>query len=427
MNWAEIQKKADFLSSAVFISEKNMKAYERFLSYAIIDTQSAEGAESVPSTKKQLELCRLLKKEMEELGLERVYMSDTGYVYGFLPASEGMESEPVMGLIAHVDTAPDFSGHDVRTLIHQGYNGRDISLGFSGLVLSPSQFPDLKDCLGHTLITTDGNSLLGADDKAGIAEIMTACERIVKEGLPHCAIALCFTPDEEIGHGAELLELERLGADFAYTLDGDAVNELSYETFNAASAKISVKGVNVHPGSAKDIMVNAALVAMEINSMLPENEIPAETENYEGFFHLTDMQGTVEKAELKYIIRDHDAAKFMRRCQLLSGAVELMNYKYGEDTASIEITAQYRNMAEILADKMEIVEKARDAIKKAGMEPELRPIRGGTDGAQLSFRGLPCPNLGTGGFGFHGPYEHITVENMEKAVEVILNLAACGK
>ena len=404
-----------------------MKAYERLLEYVRFDTQSAEDAVTVPSTKKQLELCYALKEEMEELGMERVYMSDTGYVYGFIPASEGYEQEPVMGLIAHVDTAPDFSGRDVRARIHQGYNGSDIKLGFSGLVLSASDFPDLKDCLGHTLITTDGTTLLGADDKAGIAEILTACERIIKRKLPHCAISVCFTPDEEIGHGAELLDMERLMADFAFTLDGDAVNELSYETFNAASAKLTIKGVNVHPGSAKGIMINASLVAMEINSMLPEDELPSETEGYEGFFHLMEMHGNVEKAEMKYIIRDHDANKLMRRCQLLTGAAELMNYKYAEDTVSIEIESQYRNMAEVLRDRMEIVEKASAAIEKAGMKPVLRPIRGGTDGAQLSFRGLPCPNLGTGGFGFHGPYEHITAENMEKAVEVILNLAACGR
>ena len=404
-----------------------MRAYERFIKYAVIDTQSCEGAQSVPSTEKQFKLAELLKKELEALGLERVQMTDNAYVYAFLPASEGMENEPTIGLIAHLDTATDFSGSDVRPLIHEGYNGRDINLGFSGLVLSASQFPDLKACLGHKLITTDGTTLLGADDKAGIAEIVTACERIINEKLPHCALALCFTPDEEIGHGAELLDLELLGADYAYTLDGDAVNELSYETFNAASAKLEIKGVNVHPGSAKDIMVNACLVAMEINSMLPEEEIPAETEGYEGFFHLTGMSGNVEKAKMEYIIRDHNANNLVRRCQLLKGAAELMNYKYGDDTVTISIESQYRNMAEILEDKMEIVEKAKAAIEKAGLKPVLRPIRGGTDGSQLSFRGLPCPNLGTGGFGFHGPYEHISAENMDKAVEIVINLAACGR
>ena len=404
-----------------------MRAYERFMKYALIDTQSCEGAATVPSTEKQFTLAELLVKELKELGLERVEMTEHAYVYAHLPASEGMENEPCMGLIAHLDTATDFSGANVRPLIHEGYNGRDISLGFSGLVLSPSQFPDLKNALGHKLITTDGNSLLGADDKAGIAEIITAMERIINEKLPHCAISICFTPDEEIGHGAELLDMERMMADFAFTLDGDAVNELSYETFNAASAKLHIKGVNVHPGSAKNIMVNACLVAMEINSMLPEEEIPAETEGYEGFFHLLEMQGSVEQAELKYIIRDHDANALMRRCQLIKGAAELMNYKYGDDTVEIEIEGQYRNMAEILADRMEIVEKAKAAIRKAGLEPVLRPIRGGTDGAQLSFRGLPCPNLGTGGFAFHGPYEHITAEDMDKAVEIVLNLAACGR
>jgi len=404
-----------------------MRAYERFIKYVVIDTQSCEEAKNVPSTEKQFKLAELLKKELEALGLERVQMTDNAYVYAFLPASEGMENEPTIGLIAHLDTATDFSGSDVRPLIHEGYNGRDINLGFSGLVLSASQFPDLKACLGHKLITTDGTTLLGADDKAGIAEIVTACERIINEKLPHCALALCFTPDEEIGHGAELLDLELLGADYAYTLDGDAVNELSYETFNAASAKLEIKGVNVHPGSAKDIMVNACLVAMEINSMLPEEEIPAETEGYEGFFHLTGMSGNVEKAKMEYIIRDHNANNLVRRCQLIKGAAELMNYKYGDDTVTIQIESQYRNMAEVLEDRMEIVEKAKAAIEKAGLKPVLRPIRGGTDGSQLSFRGLPCPNLGTGGFGFHGPYEHISAENMDKAVEIIINLAACGR
>ncbi len=404
-----------------------MRAYERLLSYVKYDTQSAEDAGKVPSTEKQLRLCAALRDEMEKLGLERVYMSPEGYVYGYLPASEGYEDEPCIGLIAHVDTATDFSGRDVRALIHPGYNGRDIELGFSGLVLSASDFPDLKKCLGHTLITTDGTTLLGADDKAGIAEILTACERIINEKLPHCALSVCFTPDEEVGHGAELLDIERMAADFAFTLDGDAVNELSYETFNAASARIEIKGVNVHPGSARGIMKNAALIAMEINSMLPEEEIPAETEGYEGFFHLMEIEAGVEKAQMKYIIRDHDSGRLMRRCQLLSGAVELMNYKYGEDTAAIELKAQYRNMAEVLSERMEIVERAKAAMIKAGLEPEIRPIRGGTDGAQLSFRGLPCPNLGTGGFGFHGPYEHITAENMDKAVEVVVALAACGR
>ena len=404
-----------------------MRAYERFMKYAVLDTQSHDGASTVPSTEKQFDLAKLLVKELSELGLERVEMTDNAYVYAFLPASEGMENEPTMGLIAHLDTATDFSGANVRPLIHEGYNGRDISLGFSGLVLSPSQFPDLKECLGHKLITTDGTTLLGADDKAGIAEIVTACERIINEKLPHCALALCFTPDEEIGHGAELLDIERLGAEFAYTLDGDAVNELSYETFNAASAKLKIKGVNVHPGSAKDIMVNACLVAMEINAMLPEEEIPAATEGYEGFFHLLNISGNVEKATMEYIIRDHDADMLLRRCTLLKGAAELMNYKYGDDTVELEIEGQYRNMAEILSNRMEIVDKAKAAIEKAGLKPVLRPIRGGTDGAQLSFRGLPCPNLGTGGFAFHGPYEHISAENMDKAVEIVLNLAACGR
>ena len=401
-----------------------MRAYERLLNYAVIDTQSSEDAETTPSTAKQLDLTRLLEREMKEMGMERVYSDDSAYVYGFIPASEGMENKPVIGLIAHIDTAPDFSGTGVKPILHENYDGKALPLGESGLVLSPERFPDLKGCVGCTLITTDGTTLLGADDKAGVAEIMSACERIIKDKLPHCALAVCFAPDEEIGHGAALLDLERFGADFAYTLDGDKVNEINFETFNASAAVFTVKGVNVHPGSAKDIMVNASLVAMEINSMLPPEEVPSKTQDYEGFFHLTDMSGTVEKAELKYIVRDHDAEHFAERCEKLGEIEKAMNEKYGADTVSLVIREQYRNMAEKLSDCMEIVSRAEAAIRSAGLSPVRRPIRGGTDGAQLSFRGLPCPNLGTGGGAFHGPYEHITAEAMDKVVDIILNIAA---
>ena len=262
-----------------------MRAYERLLKYAAVDTQSSEGAQGTPSTPGQLRLCALLAEEMRAIGLQKVYEDGRGYVYGYLPASAGMENEPTIGFIAHVDTAPDFSGTGVKPVLHENYDGGDVTLGTSGLVLSPEKFPDLKDCVGQTLITTDGTTLLGADDKAGVAEIMTACERIVKENLPHCAVAVAFTPDEEIGSGAELLDLERFGADFAYTVDGDEVGEINYETFNAAAASWEIRGVNVHPGSAKGIMINAALVACEINSLLPAEEIPAMTGGYEGFYH----------------------------------------------------------------------------------------------------------------------------------------------
>ena len=375
-----------------------MRAYERLLRYVQINTMS-----------------------MRELGMEEVYRDGRCYVYGKLPASPGYEASPRIGLIAHIDTAPDFSGEKVRPRIVENYQGGDIELG-QGRTITEEKFPDLREHIGQDIIVTDGGSLLGADDKAGIAEILTACERLIKEKLPHCAVSVCFCPDEEIGHGAELLDLQRLGADFAYTLDGDAVEELSWETFNACSAVWEIQGVNVHPGSAKDIMVNASLVAMEINSLLPPEEIPGKTEGYQGFYHLTDMKGNCEKAELKYIIRDHDAEKFQARQELLRRIEKQMREKYGRDSVELNITQQYRNMAEVLRDKKDIVLRAERALKKQGLIPDIRPIRGGTDGSQLSFRGLPCPNLGTGGHGFHGPYEHISTAHMDTMVEVVLNL-----
>ena len=358
---------------------------------------------------------------MKELGMEEVYRDEHCYVYGKLPASPGYEASPRIGLIAHIDTAPDFSGKNVKPRIVKNYQGGNIELG-QGRTITVEKFPDLKEHIGQDIIVTDGSTLLGADDKAGIAEILTACERIIKEKLPHCGVSVCFCPDEEIGHGAELLDLQRLGADFAYTLDGDAVEELSYETFNACSAVWEIQGVNVHPGSAKDIMVNANLVAMEINSLLPSEEIPGETEGYQGFFHLTDMKGSCEKAELKYIIRDHDSEKFRARQELMARIEKQMKEKYGRDSVKLSITQQYRNMAEVLRDKRDIVLRAERALKKQELRPDVRPIRGGTDGSQLSFRGLPCPNLGTGGYGFHGPYEHISTADMDTMVEVVLKL-----
>ncbi len=399
-----------------------MKAYERLIKYVRINTMSDEdNAASTPSTSCQHELAKLLEQEMKELGMEGVYRDEHCYVYGHLPASPGYEESPTIGLIAHIDTAPDFSGKNVKPRIVETYPGGNIELGH-GRTITVEKFPDLKEHIGHDIIVTDGSTLLGADDKAGIAEILTVCERLIRENIPHCAVSVCFCPDEEIGHGAELLDLRRLGADFAYTLDGDAVEELSYETFNACSASWEIQGVNVHPGSAKDIMVNACLVAMEINSLLPLDEIPGKTEGYQGFFHLTDMKGSCEKAELRYIIRDHDAGKFQARQDLMRQIEKQMNGKYGEGTVKLVIKQQYRNMAEVLEDKKDVVLRAGRALKKQGITPDIRPIRGGTDGSQLSFRGLPCPNLGTGGYGFHGPYEHISTEDMDTMVEVMLNL-----
>ena len=399
-----------------------MRAYKRLLRYAAIDTQSSDNAEKTPSTEKQNAFSWLLHFEMQDMGLKEVYTDPCAYTYGFLPASPGREDEPAIALIAHIDTAPDYSGTGVKPLVHFDYDGGDIRLGTSGRVLSPKDFPDLKNCVGKTLITTDGTTLLGADDKAGVAEIMTVCETLLHSDRPHCAVAVCFTPDEEIGHGARLMDFERLGAAFAYTVDGDAVNEINYETFNAASASFLVRGVSVHPGSAKDIMVNASLVAMRINAMLPPDEVPASTEGYEGFFHLTDMRGDVSEAELKYIVRDHDAKRFHERCECLRRIERELNLEYGEGTVTLTLNEQYRNMAEILTDHMQIVRRAERAIRKAGLTPVTSPVRGGTDGAQLSFKGLPCPNLGTGGAAFHGPSEHIAVEDMDKAVEILLNI-----
>ncbi|MDD6089605.1 MAG: peptidase T [Clostridiales bacterium] len=403
-----------------------MRAYERLLKYAAVDTQSSEDAQGTPSTPGQLTLCRILAEEMRSIGLEEVYEDGRGYVYGKLPASAGMEKAPAIGFIAHVDTAPDFSGAGVKPVLHVNYDGGDLPLGDSGLVLSPEKFPDLKDSVGQTLITTDGTTLLGADDKAGVAEIMTACERIISEKLPHCALSVAFTPDEEIGSGAQLLDLARFGADFAYTVDGDEIGEINYETFNAAGAGWEITGVSVHPGSARGIMVNAALVAAEINSMLPAGEIPAETDGYEGFYHLTELNATVERAEMKYIVRDHDAKKFAARLDKLRAVEKHINEKYGEGTAKLTLTEQYLNMEEILSKRMDIVERAKRAVEKLGIAPVIRPIRGGTDGAQLSFLGLPCPNLGTGGSAFHGPFEHITAEHMDQGVEVLLNIVSAG-
>ena len=399
-----------------------MKAYERLLRYAAINTQSRDGAHDTPSTEQQFQLARVLCGEMEAMGLARVYTDAHAYTYGFLPPSKGMEKEPVIGLIAHIDTSPDFSGEHVRPLLHENYDGGELPLGESGRVLSPAQFPDLRGCVGQTLITGDGSTLLGADDKAGAAEILTLCERLIQEDLPHGGLALCFSPDEEIGHGCALLDLERFGADFAYTVDGGAVNTLSYETFNAASAEIEIHGVSVHPGTAKDTMRNALLVAMELNARLPADEIPAKTEGREGFYHLLSLSGGVARADMRYIVRDHDAGSFAHRCETLRQIARDLNEKYGPGTVRLTLREQYRNMAEKIAEHMEIVERAEKAIRAAGLEPEILPVRGGTDGAKLSFRGLLCPNLGTGGAAFHGPYEHITVENMDRAVEILLHI-----
>ena len=396
-----------------------MTALERFLIYVKIHTASSENIERTPTEEREFDLSRVLEKEMKDIGLERVFVDEHAYVYGFLPATPGCEKLPCVGFIAHLDTIPDFSGENVRPQLIENYDGGDVVLGSSGRVLTAEVNPNLPRLKGHTLVTTDGTTVLGADDKAGIAAIMTACERVVAEGRPHGPIAVCFTPDEEVGHGASLLDLERFGADFAYTVDGGELNEINYETFNAASAKWEVRGFNIHPGSAKDRMINASLVAMEINAMLPAGAVPEKTEGYEGFFHLTDMSGTVERAELSYILRDHAAAGLLEKEKLMRLIEKQINEKYGEGTANLTIREQYRNMAEPLHAHMEIVELARKAVRRLGLEPVCVPVRGGTDGSQLSFRGLLCPNLGTGGYACHGPYEHTSAENLDGAARLV--------
>ncbi len=403
-----------------------MTALERFLIYVKIHTASSERDDRTPTEEREFDLSRVLEKEMRDLGMERVFVDEHAYVYGFLPATPGCENRPCVGFIAHLDTIPDFSSENVKPQLVENYDGGPVALGTSGRVLTEEVNPHLGELKGHTLVTTDGTTVLGADDKAGIAAIMTACERILAEGRPHGAIAVCFTPDEEVGHGAALLDLERFGADFAYTVDGGELNEINFETFNAASAKWEIAGFNIHPGSAKDKMINASLVAMEINAMLPAGAVPERTENYEGFFHLTDMSGTVEKAELHYILRDHDANGLAEKEKLMRLIEKQINEKYGPGTAKLTLREQYRNMAEKLASRMEIVELAEAAVRSLGLEPVRVPIRGGTDGSQLSFRGLPCPNIGTGGYACHGPYEHTSAENLDAAarlVEAIVELA----
>lgn len=399
-----------------------MKAYERLVNYAKVYTTSDESSGTVPSTDRQWNLARMLCEELKELGVSDAHISDCGYVYGSLPATAGLEDKKALGFIAHMDTATDFSGENVNPQIHENYDGKDVPLGDSGRVIRVSDFPDLKKLVGQTLITADGTTLLGADDKAGIAEIMTMVETILKEGRPHCKLCIGFNPDEEIGMGAHSFDLKDFGADFAYTIDGSAENEIDYETFNAAAAEFVVRGVNVHTGSAKNIMVNAGLVACEINSLLPACDIPRDTEDREGFYHLCSINGDSQQARSVYLIRDHDRGFFAHRKQTMEHIAKIMNEKYGEGTVTLNIRDQYPNMLEVIEKNMFLIENADKAMIDAGLEPKHTIIRGGTDGANLSFMGLPCPNLGTGGYAFHGPMEHITVEAMDKVVNVLLNL-----
>lgn len=401
-----------------------MKASERLLKYAVIYTGSdEEHAEQTPSTPEQMTLAQVLAEDMRDIGLTDVSVDAHAYVYGFLPATAGREQCPPIGFIAHIDIVNEFGTSEIHPQIIKEYDGGEIALGTSGRTLDTVQFPDLKQAVGKTVITTDGTTVLGADDKAGVAEILTMCERLVQDNLPHGKICVCFTPDEEIGHGAALLDLEKFGASYAYTVDGGAPNEVEWETFYAAAADWSIAGVSVHPGDAKDKMVNAALVAMEMNGMLPPDEIPAKTQGREGFFHLCDMSGDVSAAKLSYIIRDHDAEKFSQRKQTMREIERKINETYGAGTATLTLREQYRNMAEILQHHPDVVEQAKRAIRAVGLTPVSNPVRGGTDGAQLSFRGLPCPNLGTGAYALHGPYEHAIAEQMDVVTEILLHIA----
>lgn len=400
-----------------------MNVKERLLNYVSFHTTSEEDVNHIPSTDRQFELARLLEKELKELGLKKVQLDEHCYVYGLLPATKGMENKKAVGFIAHMDTAPDFSGENVKPQVIENYDGNDILLKGNNTVLKVADFPDLATLKGRTLITTDGTTLLGADDKAGIAEIFTAIEELINDGTPHGDIWVGITPDEEVGCGANAFDLDYFKAAYAYTVDGDYEGEIAYENFNASSAIITVKGVNVHPGSAKNIMKNAASIACEFHTLLPKEQSPECTENREGFFHLTDMQGDNTSAKLSYIIRDHDAKSFKQKEDYLHVVASLLNARYGEGVVSVTVKESYRNMLEIIEKNEDIITVAKDAIRSVGIEPISTPVRGGTDGARLSFMGLPCPNLGTGGYGFHGPYEHISVEGMETAVRIIKYLA----
>lgn len=399
-----------------------MRAYERFLEYVKIHTTSSEETGTHPSFDGEFALASKLADELMAIGLEKVKVDDKCYVYGMLPATKGYEKVPALGFISHMDTSDEASGENVQPIIHENYDGNDVILPGSGVIMSPCKFPFLSELRGETLITSDGTTLLGADDKAGIAEIITALKELIDSGDPHGDIWVGFTPDEEIGEGADFFDLDYFKADYAYTVDGGDVNCIEYENFNAASAVITVNGVSVHPGDAKDIMINSQNVAMEFHALLPESERPEHTEKREGFYHLTDMKGRVSETVLSYIIRDHDRAKFEERKRTVADAAAAINEKYGAELVKADISDSYYNMLEKIEPHMHLVENARKAIAANGMVPVDIPIRGGTDGARLSFEGLPCPNLGTGGFNFHGCFECITAERMDRSVAVIRDI-----
>ena len=400
-----------------------MELLERFLKYVSFDTQSDESSTTFPSTEKQKVLLNYLADEMRGLGLTEVEMDSYGYVMGTIPATPGCEDKPVIGFISHVDTSPDMRGKDIKPQIIEHYDGKDIRLNET-VTMRVADFPELSFFKGHTLITTDGTTLLGADDKAGVAEIMTMAEYLLSHPeIKHGKIRIGFTPDEEVGRGVDYFDVARFGAQYAYTVDGGFEGELEYENFNAASAHFDVQGKNIHPGSAKDKMLNALRVVCEIDALLPEAQRPEHTEGYEGFYHLASISGNVEKAESYYIIRDHDRAKFEQKKDFARQVADFMNLKYGEGTVTLTLKDQYYNMREMVEPHPELIARAEEAMRKAGVVPAVKPIRGGTDGARLSYMGLPCPNLFTGGMNFHGKYEYASLDTMKRALQTLINLA----
>lgn len=397
---------------------------ERFLRYVKIDSQSDPESDKTPSTDKQWNIARLLRDELEALGMQEVELDEYGYVYATLPANTDA-NVPVIGFIAHYDTTPDYNGTGVNPQIHENYDGGPIVLNAEkNMVLSPDYFPELKKFKGQTLITTDGNTLLGADDKAGVAEIMTAMDYLIHHPeIKHGKIRVAFNPDEEIGRGAHKFDVEKFGARWAYTMDGSDVGELEYENFNAAGAKVIIEGKSVHPGYAKDKMINSILIANEFMSAFPKDEVPERTEGYEGFYHILSINGSTERTEMYYIIRDFDRQKFEERKKFFMDVADRINARFDKPVVKVDMKDQYYNMLEKIRPNMHIIEIAEAAMKDLGITPKIKPIRGGTDGAQLSFKGLPCPNIFAGGLNFHGPYEYVPLESMQKATELIVKIA----
>jgi len=399
------------------------KVVEKFLRYISIDTQSDDSSSATPSTAKQLDLAKLLYEELNSLGLKDISLDDKGYVMATLPSNID-KKVPIIGFIAHMDTSPDMSGKDIKPQRIENYDGGDIILNKEkNIILSPTEFPELKKYVGNTLLTTDGNTLLGADDKAGIAEIMTAIEYLVQNPqIKHGEIKIGFTPDEEIGRGVDYFDVKKFGAEYAYTIDGGGIGEIEYENFNAAYAKIIINGRNIHPGYAKGKMYNSLLIAMELNSLLPVNERPEYTSGYEGFYHIIKFNGNVEKTTIEYIIRDHDKAKFDQKKEFIRKVCDFINTKYPSGTVILELKDQYYNMREKIEPVIHIIDIVKKAMELTDVKPVIVPIRGGTDGSRLSYMGLPCPNIFAGGHNFHGKMEYIPIESMEKAVEVILKI-----